>query len=325
AKGKGAVVTDEMRKARQAAKAKRAALSERAAKGKGAVVTEKVPQAQVAPITTDLPLAQNKFLDQDGMRARKFKTARTMFALMLREMSATYGSSPGGYLWVVLEPALALAMLSYVFSFFLKTPPFGDSFPLFYATGYLPFVLFIDISNKTATSLKFSRQLLQYPAVTFVDAMIARGFLHFLTHLSTSYIVFIGMVVILKLNLTPDYVAVAKGFFIGGVSAFGLGCLNCYVMMTFVAWERIWQILTRPLLFVSGVLIPFDSMPLFAQDILWWNPIVHVVGYLRKGMYAPMYEGDYLSVLYPVFFGLLLMAFGLLFLLRNNQKLLEGL
>ena len=311
-KAKGAAITDEMRKARRAAKAKRAAKAEETPKAKGAA-------------KADVPPDQNMLLEQDGMRARKFKTGRTIFALVMREMSATYGNSPGGYLWAVLEPALAFLMLSYVFSFFLKSPPFGDSFPLFYATGYLPFMLFLDIANKTATSLKYSRQLLQYPAVTYVDAMIARGLLHFLTHMSVSYIIFIGMSFLLPLHLTPDYLSVAKGYFIGGVSAFGLGCMNCYVMMTFAAWERVWQILTRPLLFVSGVLIPFDSMPLFAQEILWWNPIVHVVGYLRKGMYAPMYEGDYLSMLYPIFFGLFLMTFGLLFLLRNHQKLIEGL
>ena len=38
-------------------------------------------------------------LPADGMRARRFRSARAVVALMLREMATTYGRSPGGYVW----------------------------------------------------------------------------------------------------------------------------------------------------------------------------------------------------------------------------------
>ena len=53
-------------------------------------------------------------------------------------------------------------------------PLIGTNFPLFYASGYLVFQMYHDIANKVATSLRFSRPLLAYPAVTFVDALLAR-------------------------------------------------------------------------------------------------------------------------------------------------------
>ncbi|MDJ0823602.1 MAG: sugar ABC transporter permease, partial [Paracoccaceae bacterium] len=37
-------------------------------------------------------------------RRRRFATARAVMALMLREMSTSFGRSPGGYLWAILEP-----------------------------------------------------------------------------------------------------------------------------------------------------------------------------------------------------------------------------
>lgn len=263
-------------------------------------------------------------LEQDGMRARKFRTGRTIFALIMREMSTSYGRSPGGYAWAIIEPVLALTVLTTIFSFFLRMPPLGDSFPLFYATGYLPFMLFNDIANKTATSLNYSRNLLKYPAVTFVDALIARGFLHLLTHILVGYIMFLGMFIILDLRIGPDYTQIALAYLLGALLGFGVGCFNCYVMMTFPVWERIWQIITRPLIFISGMFIPFETMPKIAQDILWWNPLIHIVGVLRKGMYAPSYEGAYLSILFPIFISLMLMALGLLLLWRNHQNLLEN-
>ncbi|WP_259777533.1 ABC transporter permease [Aliiroseovarius crassostreae] len=263
-------------------------------------------------------------LERDTMRARKFRTFRTVFALMMREMSTTYGRSPGGYAWAILEPVLALSALSIIFSLVIRTPPLGDSFPLFYATGYLPFMLFNDVANKTATSLNYSRPLLRYPAVTFLDALMARALLHLLTHILVGYIVFFGMVIFLDLKLHPDYTQIALAYLVGGVLGFGVGCFNCYVMMSFPVWERVWQILTRPLIFVSGLFLPFEAMPRIAQEILWWNPLMHVVGFLRKGIYAPLYEGAYLSFAFPVLTGLTLMCLGLLLLYRNHQRLLEN-
>lgn len=94
---------------------------------------------------------------------RSVATPRTIVALMLREMVTTYGRSPGGYIWAIVEPVAAIALLSFVFSIAFRSPPLGDNFPLFYASAYLPFMLFLDVNNKLATAIKFSRPLLAYP------------------------------------------------------------------------------------------------------------------------------------------------------------------
>ena len=43
-------------------------------------------------------------------------TVQTVIALMLREMSATYGRSSLGYLWAILEPVAGIFLLTFVFS-----------------------------------------------------------------------------------------------------------------------------------------------------------------------------------------------------------------
>lgn len=270
------------------------------------------------------PLEPKGQLEQDGLRARRFKTGRAIFALILREMSTSYGRSPGGYVWAILEPALALAALSTVFAIAIRTPPLGDSFPLFYATGYLPFMLFNDVANKAATSLNYSRPLLQYPAITFMDVLLARALLHLLTHIMIAYCMFFGIVLVMDLQLNPDYLMVALAYFLAAMLGLGVGSFNCYLMMSFPVWERIWQIITRPLIFISGLFLPFESMPQLAQDILWWNPIIHLVGFLRMGIYD-FYDGDYLSALYPLGVALVLMALGMLLMWRHHTRLIEGM
>ena len=113
-----------------------------------------------------------------------FSSLRAIIALMLREMATTYGRSPGGYLWAVLEPAAGIGVLTAIFSFALVSPPIGTNFPMFYATGIVPFLAFIDVSNKIAQSIQFSKALLTYPRVTFIDAIMARFFLNRLVSIS---------------------------------------------------------------------------------------------------------------------------------------------
>ncbi len=101
-------------------------------------------------------------------------TPRAIGALILREISTTYGRSPGGYIWAVLEPAAGIALLTLVFSIGFRTPPLGASFALYYAAGILPLMMFTELSGKLAQTIQFSRALLVYPRVTFLDALIAR-------------------------------------------------------------------------------------------------------------------------------------------------------
>ncbi|MFN3721693.1 MAG: ABC transporter permease [Paracoccaceae bacterium] len=262
-------------------------------------------------------------LDADTMRARKYRMGRTIAALMLREMATSYGRSPGGYLWEILEPTLALAIMTALFSAFITQPPLGDNFPLFFATGFLPFMLFNDTANRMATAINFSRPLLAYPSVTFVDAMLARLLLHSLTNTLVSIIVFSFILFVLDASAQIEIGTIALAYGLAVALGFGIGSLNSYLMTAFPLWERAWQIATRPLFLISGVFMTFDSLPEFGQDILIWNPLVHIIGLTRGGFYAN-YNADYASVTYVMLIAMITAVFGLMLLFRHHRTLLEA-
>ncbi|WP_149766945.1 ABC transporter permease [Paracoccus thiocyanatus] len=247
---------------------------------------------------------------------------RTVMALMLREMATTYGRSAGGYIWAVLEPVLGVALLSVLFSMALRNPGLGSNFPLFYATGYLPFAMFNDLANKTATSIRFSRPFLAYPSVTFIDALIARVVLNVLTHIAVIAIVFGGIFIIFQLPGPVAMAPVFEALLLVALLGTGVGTLNCYLMTTFPIWERVWQILTRPLFLISGIFFLYDMMPPKAQDLLWYNPLIHCTGLMRRGFY-PTYEASYINQGYVIAISLILLLAGLALLERNHKKLLE--
>ena len=50
-------------------------------------------------------------------------------------------------------------------------------------------------------------------------------------------------------------------------------------------WRHIWNVLTKPLFFISGMFYTFESLPEKAQAVLWYNPLIHGVGLMRGGLY----------------------------------------
>ena len=214
-------------------------------------------------------------------------------------------------------------MLSLVFSVGFENPALGTNFALYYATGMVPFVLYNDIANKVADSLQFSRPFMAYPSVSFIDSILARFMLNFLTQLMVACIVFSGLVATLDTRVILDIPLILLGMLLGAALALGIGTANCYLTMRFVIWRRVWSVLNRPLFIISCVFFLLETIPQPYRDHLWYNPLVHVIGLLRRGFYAN-YDAPYVSIGYVLLVAGVTFLFGLVMLLRGHRDLLQN-
>ena len=253
----------------------------------------------------------------------RWASMRAILALALREMSTTYGASPGGYLWAVLEPAAGIALLTIVFSLGFQAPSLGTNFPIFYATGMIPFLIFTEVSGKVALSLLFSRPLLAYPRVTFLDAIFARFLIAGVTQLLVAYVILGGIVMVFDTRTLPDLPIIVLAFALTLGLSLGVGTMNAFLLAAIPVWQRAWSIATRPLFIVSGVFFTFESVPHPYREVLWFNPVSHLIGLLRRGFY-PSYDASFVSVPYLAGLGLGLFVLGLVFLRHHHKTLLDG-
>lgn len=221
---------------------------------------------------------------------------RAVMALILREISTTYGRSPGGYVWAVLEPAAGIALLTAIFSIGFRHLPLGTNFAFFYAGGMLPFLMFVDISGKIGQTIQFSRTLLNYPRVTFVDAILARLILNTPTQL-TVHVVVLGLILLVY---APDTT----------------------LDLSYPIWQTIWAVLNRPLFLISCIFFLFETVPMPYPEYLWYNPLVHVVTVMRDGYY-PFYHPTFVSIAYPMALGAGLTVIGLFMLNRYHRDILD--
>ncbi|WP_444453735.1 ABC transporter permease [Rhodobacter capsulatus] len=247
---------------------------------------------------------------------------RAVFALILREMTTTYGKSVGGYFWAIAEPVGAIALLSVVFSLIVNNPPLGQSFILFYASGFLVLSAYNAISINVAMSIRFSKALLAYPSVTYIDAIVARLLLTTLTQLQVFAIVVIGAIAMQHMQVNINYIVLARAWAMIIALGTAVGLLNCYLMTSFPIWQSIWAILNRPLFLVAGVLHLVDELPTTVRDISLLLPPAHLIMMVRRGLYDT-YDAPYVSEVFVYGVALVIGAAGMLLLHRNHRKLLS--
>jgi capsular polysaccharide transport system permease protein len=254
--------------------------------------------------------------------APRFRRLRVLTALVVREMGTKFGRSAGGYFWALAEPLGGILLLAVAFSLALRSPPLGTSFILFYATGMIPFSMFRTMSGGVARAISSNKGLLTYPVVTALDAVLAKFVLNFMTIVLVAAILFPGIVLGLGLHVNLDLAAVALAIAMAGVLGLGIGTLNCVLFGFFPTWKNVWTVLNRPLFILSGVFFTYEMVPKAFQAVLWWNPIVHIIGVMRSGFYGT-YGAHYVSLPYVIGIGLGSFVLGAYLLRRHASALIE--
>lgn len=259
---------------------------------------------------------------REGGTDRRYAPLRSIAALILREMSTRFGRTPGGYVWVLLQPLAMIVLLAFVFELLMRSPKLGTSFLLFKATGFMWLQMVTGTAGLVGNAMSYSSALLRFPGVAWIDAILARFLLNFGVTIVVTCLILNAIVIYDDLRLTLNWGRVAYSVLLAGMLGFGVGCLNCYLFGRFPLWQRVWAILTRPMFIISGVIILYEDMPPLAQQVLWYNPVLHLTGMARDGFY-PMYRPEYISVTYVLTCALVPMVLGLVLLRRYHRELLN--
>lgn len=235
---------------------------------------------------------------------------RVIGALVLRETRATFGTSQFGYLWAVIMPAAGILVLVIVFSFAGRQAPFGSSFALFFATGVLTLEFFNKLSGTLMNTFDANKALLTYPPIKEMDALFARLILISATYMVIMLLFFGGLILAGQAAFPADTGKLMEAFAATALLGFGFGVLNAVLKSLWESWNYVESILTRPLFFISAVFYIPSHMPPAAVAILKWNPVLHLVEWMRVGYY-PNYDSTVFAPVYPLGVGLLLTFIGL--------------
>lgn len=201
-------------------------------------------------------------------------------------MSTRYGRSPGGYAWAFLDPIGYVAMMSALFGVVARLPATGESFPFFFATGYIAYSMYNGTAAYLSSSVAANKNLMQYPKVSPIDPFIGRAVLQAVTSTVVGIVVLWGTRLGEKHAHALIWTALFASILLAWMLAAGVALINIVMFERFPLYEKMYGILTRPLFFLSGVFYVPGQLPHPFREILLSNPVTHIIILFREGFYG---------------------------------------
>lgn len=251
---------------------------------------------------------------------------RIIGALMRREMRAHFGESRLGYLWAVLEPLLHLIVLIVLFDYILvRRSHLGGSMVLFMVTGLMPYFFYYKLATYVAGAVDNNRALLRLPPVKPLDVIVSRALLETATYVFVGFLLLIGLALA---GESPSAVVPYDGLALAAAIAtatglgFGIGCINAVVRIFVPNWPAIFGLLLSPIFLLSGIWFLPDEVPQPFRGYLLFNPLMHVILWVRSAFYRG-YEPADLDRTYASVCALGVVIVGIAVVRLNRHRLLE--
>lgn len=209
-----------------------------------------------------------------------------VFAVFIRELNARFGRFTLGYVWALLEPLFFVLVLSFVRGRFTGAPIAGLPPVVFFASGVLPFLLFRNIVTTSIGAVESNHGLFNYQRVKASDVFAARFLLELLITLIVSLVIFVALPFLNQDFRYNDTLQTLAALTLLLLFTAGIGLIFTVLGPIWVEAKKVLPMILRPLLFISGIFFPINSLPPAARDYFLWNPILHALELLRGGAFV---------------------------------------
>lgn len=241
-------------------------------------------------------------------------------ALLHREAVTRFGHYKMGAFWMLTEPLVGVIVMGLLFGPIIGRTAPDMPYAFFLLNGFVLYQTFLGPLTSGMNAVDSNRGLLVFPKVQVLDLLLAR----FLFALGTSMISFvlfclIGMWFGIPLSLGSLHIVFAC-FIVTCTFGSGLGLMLCVASEYFESTEKVVAFIKRPLIFLCCVLYPLHGLPMVAQNILVYNPIVHTVELCRKSLFPYYHIGD-INLAYPSIVAFVVFSLGICIFHANRHYL----
>lgn len=244
------------------------------------------------------------------------------YAMFVREaLSRTMGDRMGWF-WMIFEPVAFVGIMVSIRSFIRggRLVVNAEFIPWLIA-GLMGFMLVREGMLRGMGAIEGNQALFAYRQVQPIDPVLVRNFLEGALR-SLVFLIFIGGGLMLGLDMYPDNALRVMAAWLSLWSlGLGLGLVTSVAATLVPEIGKVIRMLSLPLMILSGVIIPLNSLPHWLLEYLMLNPIPHGLETLRLGFFEKYQVVHGTSMLYFWLFTLTLISMGLLMHLRFVDRL----
>ncbi|MDQ6212211.1 MULTISPECIES: ABC transporter permease [Achromobacter] len=224
-----------------------------------------------------------------------------VFALVLREMRGRFGARRQGVFWFFFEPIAHVLGVMAIFTLIRGRQVPGLDFPVYLITGIVPFLMFKNIMLKGMEAVNANKALFAYKQIKPYDTIVARTIVEFTLMACVYGVIMLGLGLWGRYDvLMVDPLHWLGVMALGVAFSFGMALILCVIADAMPELKVILRLLFMPLYFLSGVILPIWLVPGPVLNYLLWNPLLHIIDELRRGVFAHYHEAAGISVEYPL-------------------------
>lgn len=243
-------------------------------------------------------------------------------ALIFREIQARLFHSRTSMLWLLLEPIFHLSYLVVLFSLIRVHHIGGISTSLWLLTGLITYFLFAWTSQRVSQSISSNKTVFAFRQILPIDTLIIRALIEVILLLIIFISMYIGINLFVELQFPTNIFQLLNAWLFAWLIGIGWGMVLCIVNELLPDFYTFLDLIKMPMYFLSGVIFPLSSLPIYLQNILLYNPMAHAVEIARGGI-SPLYHTlQGVDYYYPWIVAIGLLFMGMSLIKRYTRKLL---
>lgn len=244
-------------------------------------------------------------------------------ALVLREFISRTTSDRMGWFWMLFEPLATLGVMLFVREFLRNSMRqiTGAEYIPWLIIGLMCFYIFRECMTAPIQAINANKSMFSYRQILPIDTVIARCIVGGMLRGSIFMVItgFISTIGMIYFPYAPLFV-VANLISIWMLGS-SLGILFAVISTLVPEIGRLIKLVTMPLMFMSGVMLPVDSFPLYLKIYMSWNPLLIAIENVRLGFFQYYHTLNNLSSIYLWSIIIMVLVLGLLMHVRFATRL----
>jgi ABC-type polysaccharide/polyol phosphate export permease len=200
-----------------------------------------------------------------------------LFQLVRRDFEQRFVGSAVGWIWGLIHPLVLLLSWTFVFQVCLnmKAPGF-DSYALFIFAGMLPWLLFQETLQRSASSLLDQANLIT-KTVFPSEIVPVSVFLSTLVGHLLALALMVAAVGVWQNRISVFLILLPVYMFVIGLFAVGLGWIAASLHVFLRDTAQVVSVVLTSWLYLTPIFIPEDRYPAWAHLVLVANPLYYLV------------------------------------------------
>jgi len=234
---------------------------------------------------------------------------RVIFALILRDIRTRWGSTPA-YVVTFLFPLVHILVLVAMWVVLGRISPYGESNILWFSVSMIPFITFSYVSRFLIIHVIHNKVVLAFPIFKITDILFS-GLILEIFNVCVVVMILCAGLWYLDVNFYPaDLLQAVFAISVAVLMGLGAGIFNALIGLMIPMWVTGYFLMIILIWLTSGVLFLPASLPDQLLQLLYYQPVLHIVEWMREAYY-PGYNSPVLDKTFAVGYSLFLIAAGL--------------